>query len=94
MVILSVIDLSYSGPSFEGPSHGPPIVVHCSAGVGRSGTFAAIDICMSSILYKKAVNVMQTVRHMRSQRAHRLVLRSNRTFLKIDIFLLFKFSLL
>ncbi|KAL5260404.1 hypothetical protein ACHWQZ_G010503 [Mnemiopsis leidyi] len=62
--------LAKAGPSFEGPSHGPPIVVHCSAGVGRSGTFAAIDICMSSILYKKTVNVMQTVRHMRSQRAH------------------------
>ncbi|XP_008322324.1 tyrosine-protein phosphatase non-receptor type 2a isoform X2 [Cynoglossus semilaevis] len=36
-----------------GPEHGPS-VVHCSAGIGRSGTFALVDTCL--VLIEKCKN--------------------------------------
>uniref|UniRef100_H2L8X3 Tyrosine-protein phosphatase non-receptor type 9 n=1 Tax=Oryzias latipes TaxID=8090 RepID=H2L8X3_ORYLA len=48
---------------------GPPMVVHCSAGIGRTGTFCALDICLSQLQDVGTLNVCQTVRRMRTQRA-------------------------
>lgn len=48
---------------------GPPMVVHCSAGIGRTGTFCALDICLSQLQDICNLNVLQTVRRMRMQRA-------------------------
>lgn len=47
----------------------PPVVVHCSAGIGRSGTYCTIDYCMSQLADTGRVNVIGTVRQLRSQRA-------------------------
>jgi tyrosine-protein phosphatase non-receptor type 9 len=47
----------------------PPIVVHCSAGVGRSGAFCTIDNCIHELDKMKKVNLQGTVRKMRKQRA-------------------------
>ena len=52
------------------PSHGPPIVVHCSAGVGRSGAFCALDYCIDEIKDQRRVNVQGAVRRLRHQRAY------------------------
>lgn len=46
-----------------------PVVVHCSAGVGRSGAFCSIDNCIHEIDEQKKVNFQAAVRKMRNQRA-------------------------
>ncbi|XP_029915968.1 tyrosine-protein phosphatase non-receptor type 9 isoform X2 [Myripristis murdjan] len=56
-------------PSWTGPPGGPPVVVHCSAGIGRTGTFCTLDICLSRLEDIGTVDVRQTVRRMRTQRA-------------------------
>ncbi|TSO98543.1 Tyrosine-protein phosphatase non-receptor type 9 [Bagarius yarrelli] len=56
-------------PDWTGPPGGPPIVVHCSAGIGRTGTFCTLDICLSRLEDIGTVDVKQTVRRMRTQRA-------------------------
>jgi protein tyrosine phosphatase len=48
-----------------------PVVVHCSAGCGRTGTFCAIDLILREpSLYgsMKKDAVYETVRHLRKQR--------------------------
>nr|XP_028561861.1 tyrosine-protein phosphatase non-receptor type 9 isoform X2 [Podarcis muralis] len=57
------------GPRYKGHPGGPPIVVHCSAGIGRTGTFCALDICLSQLQDVGTLNVQQTVVRMRTQRA-------------------------
>ncbi|XP_035696618.1 tyrosine-protein phosphatase non-receptor type 11-like [Branchiostoma floridae] len=49
-----------------------PMVVHCSAGIGRTGTFIVIDIILN--LIKKfgldcEIDIQKTIQHMRTQRS-------------------------
>lgn len=46
-----------------------PVVVHCSAGVGRSGAFCTIDNAIHELDKLKKVNLQGIVRKMRKQRA-------------------------
>ncbi len=47
-----------------------PIVVHCSAGIGRTGTFIAADRLYDSVLsHVKGLNIKAIVADMRSSRA-------------------------
>ena len=52
------------------PPHGPPILVHCSAGVGRSGAFCTLDISIDELKDKSRVNLQGVVRRMRLERAY------------------------
>ncbi|XP_006629010.1 tyrosine-protein phosphatase non-receptor type 9 [Lepisosteus oculatus] len=57
------------GSRWKGHQGGPPVVVHCSAGIGRTGTLCALDICLSQLQDVGTLNIYQTVRRMRTQRA-------------------------
>ncbi len=48
---------------------GPPMVVHCSAGIGRTGTFATLDIAIRKFEDVGRVDVQATVERIRAQRA-------------------------
>lgn len=37
------------GDTWAGNPRGPPIIVHCSAGIGRTGTFITLDICITRL---------------------------------------------
>lgn len=52
------------------PPHGPPVLVHCSAGVGRSGAFCTLDVCIDELKDKNMVNLQGVVRRMRTERAY------------------------
>ncbi|KAI1720266.1 protein-tyrosine phosphatase domain-containing protein [Ditylenchus destructor] len=47
-----------------------PTIVHCSAGVGRSGTFIALDRLVQNIEYGRNIDVFGTVYEMRFERCH------------------------
>ncbi|KFB37699.1 AGAP011650-PA-like protein [Anopheles sinensis] len=52
----------------ERKSYAIPLVVHCSAGVGRTGTFIALDILLQRMQQEKKINVYDTVKRLRRQR--------------------------
>ncbi|GLG95390.1 Tyrosine-protein phosphatase Lar [Gryllus bimaculatus] len=58
------------GDTWAGHPRGPPIIVHCSAGIGRTGTFCTLDICISRLEDVRTVDVRGTVERIRSQRAY------------------------
>ncbi|XP_045538702.1 tyrosine-protein phosphatase non-receptor type 9-like [Papilio machaon] len=58
------------GDAWAGHSRGPPIVVHCSAGIGRTGTFITLDVCTSRLSAEGVADVRGTVERVRAQRAH------------------------
>ncbi|XP_014488930.1 PREDICTED: tyrosine-protein phosphatase non-receptor type 9 [Dinoponera quadriceps] len=62
--------LASRGDTWAGHPRGPPIVVHCSAGIGRTGTFCTLDICISRLEDTGTVDIRGTVERIRAQRAY------------------------
>lgn len=53
----------------EARGQGGPIVTHCSAGIGRTGTFIAVDTTLQRLLAAGNIDMCSTVQHMRQERA-------------------------
>ncbi|BAF45554.1 GfV-C16-ORF1 [Ichnoviriform fumiferanae] len=61
------INVEALGHFFTSPRMGP-IVVHGNAGVGRTGTFCALDVCFEEWHKTHVTNVLDTVKRIRRQR--------------------------
>ncbi len=46
-----------------------PIIIHCSAGIGRTGTLVALDICRQHLRKTGKLNVSEVVKRIREQRS-------------------------
>ena len=44
------------------------LLVHCSAGVGRTGTFITLDTMLERINVEKSINIFEFVTNLRKQR--------------------------
>ena len=54
------------------PKPNGPTIVHCSAGIGRTGTFIVIDMIIDQIKrlgFESEVDIQRTVQMVRSQRS-------------------------
>ena len=45
-----------------------PIVVHCSAGVGRTGCFIVVDTLLERLKYENTIDIYSHVTLLRAQR--------------------------
>uniref|UniRef100_A0AAX7UIW9 Receptor-type tyrosine-protein phosphatase alpha n=1 Tax=Astatotilapia calliptera TaxID=8154 RepID=A0AAX7UIW9_ASTCA len=70
------------------PQYAGPIVVHCSAGVGRTGTFIVIDAMLDMMIAEKKVDVFGFVTRIRAQRCQMVQTDVSGSF--IHDFLLFQ----
>uniref|UniRef100_H2YTT9 protein-tyrosine-phosphatase n=1 Tax=Ciona savignyi TaxID=51511 RepID=H2YTT9_CIOSA len=58
-----------------------PIVVHCSAGAGRTGCFIAFDSLTMEMRERSSINVFETVINLRKQRMDMVQTQSQYMFL-------------
>uniref|UniRef100_A0A8C7ZHW7 Receptor-type tyrosine-protein phosphatase epsilon n=1 Tax=Oryzias sinensis TaxID=183150 RepID=A0A8C7ZHW7_9TELE len=65
-----MIDIIASVQKQQQQSGNHPIVVHCSAGAGRTGTFIALSNILERVKAEGLMDVFQTVKSLRMQRPH------------------------
>ncbi|NWI71628.1 PTPRM phosphatase, partial [Todus mexicanus] len=54
----------------KSPPNAGPLVVHCSAGAGRTGCFIVIDIMLDMAEREGVVDIYNCVRELRSRRVN------------------------
>ncbi|CAH8463873.1 unnamed protein product [Dicrocoelium dendriticum] len=81
-----------NGDSFNGAEHSRqhhsemgPTIVHCSAGVGRTGAFVVIDSQLERLQHEKSIDIFGSVGRMRNQRNFMIQTEEQYTFL-YDVF--------
>lgn len=62
-------------------AEGGLILVHCSAGVGRTGTLIAVDILLQQICENKKVDIFGTVFELRKQRVNMVQTEGQYTYI-------------
>ncbi|XP_051546505.1 receptor-type tyrosine-protein phosphatase O-like isoform X2 [Myxocyprinus asiaticus] len=67
-----------------------PIIVHCSAGVGRTGTFIALDRLMQHIQEHEYVDILGMVSEMRSHRLSMVQTEEQYVFIHQCVLLMWK----
>ncbi|XP_051968090.1 receptor-type tyrosine-protein phosphatase epsilon-like isoform X2 [Xyrauchen texanus] len=65
-----MIDIIASVQKQQQQSGNHPIIVHCSAGAGRTGTFVALSNILERVKAEGLLDVFQTVKSLRMQRPH------------------------
>ena len=66
--VMAVIGFIHHVRKLFPTSPDPPLLVHCSAGVGRTGTFITLDMMMQQMKSEGTLSVCQCVKHLRTQR--------------------------
>ncbi|XP_069067868.1 receptor-type tyrosine-protein phosphatase mu-like [Pleurodeles waltl] len=66
--------------AMKSPDSGP-VIVHCSAGIGRTGTFIALDILLKMAQAEQKVDVFQCTQMMREKRVNMVQTKDQYVFL-------------
>ncbi|XP_068703641.1 receptor-type tyrosine-protein phosphatase F-like isoform X3 [Montipora foliosa] len=62
------------------PADAGPVVIHCSAGVGRTGTFMVVDSTLDRIKAEKTIDIFNYVAYLRTRRTAMVQTEGQYTF--------------